>query len=217
MISETPEDNFSNEIEDRLEHLFGEEEPAEMTEVSSGETKDYPLRDLKTIILSIDWEINEEVMASFVDQVGVLQDKHQDDKIILVFLQLLRSIGEYIRKNLGQSHPEAFRILNSLFGGLEKIVLDENLDENGKKRILSKELRKYKQLKSELTPNKAPAAEEKTVTETTSVPKSEAVQNDVAVAIEDLKQFFQKELDALREEIRALRHDLSKGGYSSER
>jgi polyhydroxyalkanoate synthesis regulator phasin len=213
---ETSEDNFSNEIEDRLEHLFGEEEPAEMTEISSGETKDYPLRDLKTIILSIDWEINEEVMSGFVEQIGVLQDKYQDDKIVLVFLQLLGSIGEYIRKNLGQSHPEAFRILNSLFSGLEKVVQEDGLDDNEKKRILSVELNKYKQLKGQLTPTKAPPAKKAAIGETSSAPKAEAIPHDLHDAIEDLKLFFQKELDALKEEISALRRELSKGGDNSE-
>ena len=215
MIRETPETNFSNEVEDRLEHLFGEEEPAEMTEINSGDAKDYPLRDLKAIILSIDWEITAEVMGNFVDQVGVLQDKYRDDKIVLVFLQLLGSTGEYIRKNLGQSHPEAFRILNSLFGGLEKIVQDDGLDEKEKKRILSTGLSKYKQLKEQLAKNKAPNTEKKAVVETSPVFSSPAVQPDMIEAIEDLKRFFQKELDALRKEIKALREELAGGGNSS--
>ena len=215
MIRETPETNFSNEVEDRLEHLFGEEEPAEMTEINSGDAKDYPLRDLKAIILSIDWEITAEVMGNFVDQVGVLQDKYRDDKIVLVFLQLLGSTGEYIRKNLGQSHPEAFRILNSLFGGLEKIVQDDGLDEKEKKRILSTGLSKYKQLKEQLAKHKAPATEKKAVVETSPVFSSPAVQPDMTEAIEDLKRFFKKELDALRKEIKALREELAGGGNSS--
>ena len=143
-------------------------------------------------------------------------NKYQDDKIVLVFLQLLGSIGEYIRKNLGQSHPEAFRILNSLFSGLEKVVQDDVLDDNEKKRILSVELSKYKQLKGQLTPAKAPPAKKPAVSETSTSPKAETIPHDLHAAIEDLKQFFQKELDALREEISALRQELSSGGESSE-
>ncbi len=216
MINETPEDNFSDEVDDRLEHLFGEEEPAEMTEINDVEVKDYPLRDLKTIILSIDWEITDEVMNGFVDQVGAMQDKFSDDKIVLVFLQLLGSLGEYIRKNLGQSHPEAFRNLNSLFLGLEEIVQNEDLAENEKKRILSTELSKYKQLKGEITKTKAPATDIKAaVVKPPEVPP-DAAQPDIVRAIEDLKQFFQRELDALREEIKALRDELARGGNTSQ-
>ncbi len=216
MVSESPEDTFSDEVEDRLEHLFGEEEPAEMTETNGGAVIDYPLRELKTIILSIDWEITPEVMAGFVDQIGVLQDKFSDDKIVLVFLQLLGSLGEYIRKNLGQSHPEAFRNLNSLFVELEKIVQDEDLTANEKKRILSTELSKYKQLKGELTKTKTPATVTKAATVTPPLAQPDAPQPDIAQAIADLKHIFQRELQALREEIKALRDELARGGNSSE-
>ena len=135
---------------------------------------------------------------------------------VLVFLQLLGSISDYIRKNLGQSHPEAFRILNSLFNGLEKVVQEDGLDDNEKKIILSKELNKYKQLKGQLTPSKAPQVKKAAVSETSTVPKPETVSHDMHGAIEDLKQFFQKELEALREEVRALRHELSREEDNSE-
>ena len=217
MISDTPDDNFSEEVEDRLEHLFGEEEPTAMAEINDSEVKDYPLRDLKTIILSIDWEINAEVMTGFVDQVGILQDKYSDDKIVLVFLQLLGSLGDYIRKNLGKSHPEAFRNLNSLFTGLEKIVQDDDLAESDKKRILSAELVKYKQLKGELAKAKPPATDKPAAAIAPPEPQPDAAAPDVTQAIAELKQFIQREIEALKEEIRALRDELAdRGGNGSE-
>jgi hypothetical protein len=208
-------DQFSEEVEDRLQNLFGEEEPSEDAVTKSADIKPHPLRDLKTIILSIDWEITDEVMTSFVEQVAVLQDKYRSDKIVLVFLQLLGSIGEYIRTHLGQSHPDAFKILTSLFSELEKIVQSEDLTEVEKKKILSIELGKYKKLKSQLIPSKAQPDDQRTAAAATG-DRSEAggEQLEVLKAIEDLKGFIQKEFRIIREEIKNLRDEIGAGPQS---
>jgi hypothetical protein len=213
--NETNGDQFSEEVEDRLQNLFGEEEPSEDADAKSADIKPYPLRDLKTVILSIDWEITDEVMTSFVEQVAVLQDKYRSDKIVLVFLQLLGSIGEYIRTHLGQSHPDAFKILTSLFSELEKIVQSEDLTEVEKKRILSIELGKYKKLKTQLIPSKAQPDDRRTVAATTDDrPEAGGGQLEVLKAIEDLKGFIQRELRILREEIKNLRDEIGAGPRS---
>lgn len=215
MENETPGDQFSEEVEDRLENLFGEEEPAEAAEIGSADIIPHPLRDLKTVILSIDWEITDEVMTSFVEQVAVLQDRYGDDRIVLVFLQLLGSIGEYIRTHLGKSHPDAFKLLTSLFAELEKIVRSEDMDEAEKKKILAVELGKYKKLKSQLAPTRAPAA-----TTGTSPAIVRAApggpQPEILKAIEDLKQVVRQEFLALRQEIRQLRAETGAGFKSAD-
>ncbi|MDP4857386.1 MAG: hypothetical protein NWR42_08250, partial [Desulfobacterales bacterium] len=160
-------------------------------------------------------EITDEIMTSFVEQVAVLQDTYRNDKIVLVFLQLLGSIGEYIRTHLGQSHPDAFKILTSLFTELERIVLSEDLTEVEKKKILSVELGKYKKLKNKLMPRKAQADDRRTVTAATSerLPVG-GVQPEIIKAIEDLKLFIQQELSSLRQEIKKLREETGAGQRS---
>lgn len=215
MENETNGDQFSEEVEDRLQNLFGEEEPPEAGEINTADIKPHPLRDLKTVILSIDWEITDEVMTSFVEQVAALQDTYRNDRIVLVFLQLLGSIGEYIRSHLGRSHPDAFKIMNSLFVELEKIVQSADLTEADKKKILSVELGKYKKLKNQLIPSKT-QADDKRRAMTKSVDRTVAggAQPDMIKAIEDLKMFVQQEFRALREEIRKLRKETDAGSRS---
>ena len=206
MENESNGDQFSEEVEDRLQNLFGEEEPAEGAEKKGADIKPNPLRGLKTVVLSIDWEITDEVMTSFAEQVAVLQDTYRNDKIVLVFLQLLGSIGEYIRTHLGQSHPDAFKILTSLFSELERIVQSEDLTEVERKKILSVELGKYKKLKNQLIPNKAQADDRRKAAAAASDRSAVGgVQPEVLKAIEDLKLFIQQELRILREEINKLR------------
>ena len=187
------------------EPVFDLEEPA----VESAGTGDSPIRELKAIVLSIDWEITDEVMNRFVEQIAELQDVFKDDKVVAVLLQLLGSIGEYIRNNLGKSHPEAFKILSSLYNNLDAIVHTEGMSDNDKRKLLSSELAKYKKLKGRLVPAEEeaepiilPADAEVNLPSQEPTPESPS-------AMEELKQLFQTELQALRQEIQQLKKALA--------
>lgn len=246
MAPQTEDDSFAEEVENRLQSIFGDEDsggsweeddveedgeqeplesdpgtgPSEAVDdvweeaPSSDEIED-PLRKLKTIVLSIDWEINEEVMTGFVEQVAVLQDHYRDDKIVLVFLQLLTSLGEYIRANLGRSHPETFRVLNLLSSQLEKIAKADHLSEAEKKKILAAGLARYKKLKGRLVSAAAKSA---------TTPAPVAAKAPVAPAAGDLqalgeliaemKTGLTAEIQALRKEVLALKEALAEKGVA---
>ncbi len=218
MAPENTGDSFAEEVEDRLENLFGEDEPEEelSTDPEPAETADSPLRDLKAIVLSIDWEITDEVMIRFVEQIADLQDVFKDDKVVLIFLQLLGSIGEYIRVNLGKSHPDAFRILSSLYNNLDTVVHTEGMADTERRKILSTELAKYKKLKDRLVPVAGPAETEKeaeepeTVVEATDeIVLSQEPKTEFIAALDEFKQLVQSELQALRQEIQQLKKALA--------
>lgn len=204
---EFPSDNddITEEVEDRLDDLFGEENTAAVHLDESADSEDSPLRELKTIVLSIDWEITDEVMTSFVDQIAVLKDRFKNDKILLVFLQLLGSLGEYIKANKGMCHPDAFKILNSLFTQLDKVSQSKDLTESEKKKILATELAKYKTLKEQLTPSKPKKEKIEQVKSVSKRKIDQADLNDLLVAIEEIKELIKTELKALREELKSLR------------
>jgi hypothetical protein len=203
--SPTDDDVVNEEVEGRLDNLFGDEDTAADILEDSYESDDSPLRELKTIVLSLDWEITDEIMTNFVEQVAALKDRLKDDKIILVFLQLLGSLGEYIRINKGKSHPGAFKILTSLFNELDKVAQSKDLTESDKKKILSAELTKYKTLKEQLIKAK-PKKEEK---ESEISPDKKTVEpadlKDLATAINEIKQLVKTEFKALRAELKSLR------------
>jgi hypothetical protein len=201
---------FKEEVEDRLENLFAEDELSDGEPALESERVDSPLRELKTIVLSIDWEITDEAMIRFVEQVNALQDIYQNDKIVLVFLQLLGSIGEYIRINLGKSHPDAFKILSSLFEQLDTVVQAEDLTEADKKKILAAELNKYKKLKSQLVPLKAATEVRKTPPPAADAAAEPALSGDLHQALADMKQTLASELKTIMEELKKIRQDLAK-------
>ena len=218
MAPENTGDSFAEEVEDRLENLFGEDEPEEelSVEPESAETADSPLRELKAIVLSIDWEITDEVMIRFVEQIADLQDVFKDDKVVLIFLQLLGSIGEYIRVNLGKSHPDAFKILSSLYNNLDTVVHTGGMADTERRKILSTELTKYKKLKDRLVPAADPAETVKAAEEPETVPEatdeivlSQEPKTEFITALDEFKQLVQTELQALRQEIQQLKKALA--------
>ena len=204
---EIPTDNdaINDEVEGRLENLFGDEDTAADILEDSHEADDSPLRELKTIVLSIDWEITDEVMTNFVEQIAILKDSLKDDKIVLVFLQLLGSLGEYIRINKGKSHPGAFKILTSLFNELDKVVQSKDLTESDKKKILSAEITKYKTLKEQLIKAKPKKGEKEPEISTDTKTVEPGNLQDLATAISEIKQLLITEFKALKAELKSLR------------
>ncbi|MBW2412540.1 MAG: hypothetical protein JRF72_22295, partial [Deltaproteobacteria bacterium] len=123
--------------------------------VTDESTQDYPLSELKNLVLSIDWEITDEVMQKFISQIKDLKTTYKDDKINLTFLQILGSLGEYIKTNRGKAHPKTFKILNSVFSQFDEVVLNEDMQEIEKKKILRAEMNKYKVLREQISQDKA--------------------------------------------------------------
>lgn len=124
---------------------------------------DYPLAELKNLVLSIDWEITEEALEGLLAQIDSLKATYKKEKIILMFLQLLGSLGAYIKTNRGNAHPKTFKILNSVFSRLEEVVLSEDMAEPEKKKLLRTEMNKYKQLRSQVSKKKAAKVSRKSV------------------------------------------------------
>ncbi len=138
-----------------------DDEIVDLKEIAAGETKgkrvadDYPLAALKHLVLSIDWEITEEILADFLSQIDSLKATYKNEKIIFTFLQLLGSLGVYIKTNRGNAHPKTFKILNSVFARLDEVVLSEDMAEPEKKKLLGTEMNKYKQLRNQVSKKKA--------------------------------------------------------------
>ena len=211
MVRERIEDSVTEKVEERLDILFAEDDEDIIDDKQGLDPESsYPLRELKTIVLSIDWEITDEVMKKFVKQVVLLKEKFKDDKIVLVFLQLLGSIGEYIRVNLGQSHPDAFNLLSSSFNNLDKIVKSVGLSDIEKKKLLSIELNSYKKLKEKLVVAKAPP-KSKQVEEHVEKPETKQTkQDDVIAAIIEMKQFLRNELKIIKEDLENIKRTLNR-------
>ena len=65
--------SVTDEVQSRLEDLFGESGKASVFMEDSSVPEDSPLRILKSIVLSVDWEIDDEGMAKLVKEIGRLE------------------------------------------------------------------------------------------------------------------------------------------------
>lgn len=176
-------DSLSSELESRLDDLFEEDAKFSKGPIAEGLPEDYPLGDLKNLVLSIDWEITDEVLSQFLQQINELQISFKDDKISLTFLQILGSLGEYIKTNRGKAHPKTFKILNSVFSRFDDVVLSKDMQKDEKKRILHAEMNKYKALREQIAREKAVKARKKADKSAQKIePKKKEQQSAVAVA-----------------------------------
>lgn len=121
----------------------------DLFEFSGGEES--PIARLKTIILSIDWEINDDILQQLDDELVDLGEIWADDKIKQVYIQGLNKIGKYIYKEKASAHPNSIKLLLTFYHNLEKIVSsDDVMSEEEKKDILLEDVRKFDQLKSQI-------------------------------------------------------------------
>jgi hypothetical protein len=144
-------DTLSSELESRLDDLFGEDDIPLPESQDRDATDHYPLAELKNLILSIDWEITDEVLENFLQQLQDLKLMYKHDKIVMTFLQILNSLGDYIKTNRAKSHPKTFKTLNSVFSSLDKVVLSKDMAVTAKKKILLAEMNRFKELRAHIS------------------------------------------------------------------
>jgi hypothetical protein len=216
-------DSLNPELDNRLEDLFGNGETTLPDGQAKGSEEHYPLSELKNLILSIDWEITDEILEKLLQQIKDLNMTYEHDKIVLTFLQILNSLGGYIKKNRANAHPKTFKTLNSVFSSLDKVVLTRDMADSERKKILSAEMNRYKKLKIQIAQSKK--EKQKTSLKTqqaesfspeTFSSKANAGKEGftdqrpdpsaemLAEAVEEIKQYVHAEIKALKEEIKSL-------------
>jgi pilus assembly protein FimV len=125
-----------------------------------------PISRLKSLILSIDWEITDEVLMQFNEELVDLRDIWAGEKINLVYVQALEKISKYIYQKKADSHPSAIKLLLTLYHNLEKIVSSDNLSEEEKREILLEDVKRFESLKRHIGERPKAVKEVKTVTPT---------------------------------------------------
>ncbi len=185
MIDPKDIDTMNSELEDRLDDLFGEND-IQLADASDEKLKEYyPLAELKNLILSIDWEITDEVLDNLIQQLKDLQLTYEHDKIVSMFLQILHSLGNYIRAHRAKAHPKTFKILNSVFSSLDKVVLSKDMTEPAKKKILRAEMNRYKDLRTQIAKSKAAAAKRQAQPVATQEPEIKYKKEESAIKLDE--------------------------------
>ena len=213
-------DTLSSELESRLDELFREDAPPGVpatpampappaVPATPAMTPDNPLGELKKTVLSIDWEITPETIDSFQDHIQLLKEAFQRDKIISMLLQILGSLGQYIKTSRSNVHPSTFTVLNSVFARLEEIVTSPAMPAPARKKLLQAEMTGYQELRDKILKRRASVqpspvgkATAPALAPAAPAPGAAAPPETLAQAIEELKAFIRSELKTLKEELR---------------
>lgn len=142
--------NSMSEYEDLT--LFADESfdtgDVDLFEFSSED--DSILTRLKSIILSLDWEINDETLEELSQELQALKGEWQDDKVAEVYLQGLDKIGRYIRSKGAYAHPNSIKLLLTFYYNFEKITSSDSLSEEEIAMMLKGDIRKFKILQYQI-------------------------------------------------------------------
>ncbi len=207
MADQSKLDALNAELENRLDELFSEEEAPDATRRSDA-SRPGPLAELKKIVLSIDWEITQEAVDGFLDQVQLLKEVYRRDKIITMLLQVLGSLGQYVKTSRSNVHPHTFMVLNSVFSRLEEIVSAPEMPEAAKRKLLRAEMTGYQSLREKIMKRRAaetkPAkAEARAAAAPPVSPAAQApMPETLAAVLQELKEFIRAEFSALREQLK---------------
>jgi hypothetical protein len=203
-LDKSSKENLANDIEHQLDDFFDEGEPSDPVG-----SEPASLEKLKSLVLSIDWEITESCLTDLIDETDTLLSQYQNDRFSHTLLRMLKAVGRYIRKRQARSHPDAIKRIMSVFASLEKLTGSLNLEEETRKGIVAKEIAAFKKLKEQVECQRGaspptPSAQEGEhgYVECNQFEQAmSAVEKRLNSQVEDLKaqmEALQKELDQIR-------------------
>jgi len=232
-LAEKRDSSVTAEVERRLEYFFGESDEGFVSSDDSKAMQETPLRDLKALVLSIDWEITDETMGRFIKQIERCEEFYKQDKDSTLFLQLLGSLGKYIKASGAKAHPNAIKVMKSVYNALEKVALSRDMPDAEREKILLVEVVRFKELKQQIAQRKAErekkakARTSKRMESAVEGQEEEKKETDVSgytfqktfvadwnrmkpheafgYALEEIKQVIKAEFQALRAELRLWR------------
>jgi len=224
-LDESKQGDMKAQVDSRLDVLFSEVQSDPESQANQSDFPESPLKPLKAILLAVDWEITDETLASLRREVKRLEEIYSEEKIPFTLLQILASIGNYVRLNKGKAHPSAIKLINSAYLALEKTVTTHGMTQQEKERLLLTEVAKFKKLKEEIAVRRESREEESSdevvmprVTELSSSPAEVeerspgravsqiAPHEAFAIAVEEIKDLVRAEFKVLRAEIRLWRN-----------
>jgi hypothetical protein len=103
------------------------------------------IKELKSIVLSLEWEINGDILARFDEEVLRLEEIYTEDLYSLALIRILRFLGRYIREKNTEAEPRSINLLLSTYDNLENVLLSRSMPEAGKYSLMQENIGKYRQ------------------------------------------------------------------------
>lgn len=199
-------ENLVNDIEGKLDDFFDDSPPA-----ANVGTPVEDLQKLKSVVLSIDWEITDTCLADLMQETERLLPVFEQDRFTHALLRMLNALGRYIQKRKASAHPVAINRVMSVYSTLEKLSADSTLTEEQRRQLIANEIAAFKKLKQQVEARRGAAGYDPSASSASNdlyveQHKFEAAMGDVekrlSGQVADLKaqiESLQKEIDALRD------------------
>jgi hypothetical protein len=147
----TEKKSLTEELEERLDIFFGEDDnEGDIAPVSPKS----PLETLRSVILSLEWEITDRDLDKFLDELETLKGQKTENSIEYLFLKLLDSIARYIKVRKANAHPNTITLLNNAFQNYASAVETQDIGENEKKTLLLTTINEFKEVKATIAKEK---------------------------------------------------------------
>lgn len=104
-----------------------------------------PIKDLKSLVLSLEWEISEPILVKFDEEIVKLESVYENDRELLGFLRILRFLGRYIQVKVASADPASILMLMSVYDNLEKVLLAHDMPPENRRALLLEDIRKYRE------------------------------------------------------------------------
>lgn len=111
---------------------------------------DSPLKGLKAIILSLEWELSKKTLKELDDEIIVLEEIWKAEKTFLIFLRILRSLGKYIDSAQAKAHPDSIKLLFAVYNDLEKTFLSTKMSLEEKAAVAFNNGKRYNELRLQI-------------------------------------------------------------------
>jgi vacuolar-type H+-ATPase subunit I/STV1 len=203
-LDKSSKENLKNDIEIQLDDFFGESDAP-----SPGQTPSASMEKLKSVVLSIDWEITDACLDDLDAEIDIMLPQYQHDRLIHALLRMLKALGHYIRSLKAQAHPDAIKRVMSSFNSLEELICDEQLTKEAKKQILAKEIAAFKDLKQQVERKRGGAAARSVANQGNGHfvdhLKFEQAMSDVEKRLNEQVKLLKSQLENVQKEIDTLR------------
>ncbi|MBI4774578.1 MAG: hypothetical protein HY788_10420 [Deltaproteobacteria bacterium] len=143
-MADQTKNTIVSELDERLDSLFGEDVGDQ--EMLGGA----PLESLKSLVMTIDWEISESTLSALLEELESLRSRYADNKPVSILLKMMTSLSGYVQKHKADSHPESIQLFHSVAKDLTSIVEDPGMDPRTRNAIVKKDIDWFQSLKSEI-------------------------------------------------------------------
>ena len=216
------EQKYNVEVKKRLDEIFSYETKINKTAKKTHEMMYiYPLYTLKNILLSIEWEVTDDILSKYLNEIIELQRLFQNNRYLKRLLQIQYFYGRFIKTYPDRIPLRTYKILYTLYDCMKNLLANKKLSDFEKKKIVEQEIHRYKNFRKYLRINKNNLSEDRSYKnsikkryKTSQNKDSKNVMNKIKIIVQDeltykryldsnlleMKTFIKKEIKKLKYE-----------------